>query len=451
MTRRPALLGLADNPALPEALLIRLAGDREAARALARRSGILPDPVVEVMLGHRDDRVLYLLGPHLVSAAMLARIADHPDPAVRDARAGLFRDFTERGVTTGIDDLEEAYGRSRSTLAGDPDHRIRAAVAETWWDRPADVQAALLADPVPAVRSAAARHRRPGVPPELWAACLTDPATRAHVAAYADLTTDRAMELATDPEHDVRTAVARNPTLSAEAVTVLTADPHPFVRGSIWLHRLVDEATRDRLLAQLADEAKAGDITANVALNWSFAEPEWLLDEPVATRLAYVDSPHVVFRRVLARSRDLPAPAWRRLDHDHDLLVRWYAAMRPDAPPALLLRLYRDHGDDDRQLASLRKHPDFPWAALRALADDPQPRVRALALADPDLPADLVARLAGDAATAVRRAAAEHHGLDPTVLAAMLTDEDDDVVRAAAANPRLPVASMHRIVDSAGL
>ncbi|MEV0729590.1 hypothetical protein [Polymorphospora sp. NPDC050346] len=451
MPRRPALLGLAGNPALPEALLIRLAGDPRASRELARRSGILPDPVVEVMLGHRDEGTLILLVPDRVSTAMLARIAGDPDPAVHDARAGFLRDLVESGVGGHIDDLEEAYGRPLTVLAADPDPRLRAAVARAWWDRPADVQVVLLTDPVPAVRAAAAWHRRPGVPVELQAACLADPATRASVARYAELTTERAMELATDTDYNVRTSVARNPALFTETVAVLAADPHPSVRGAVAQHRLVDRETRDRLYARLAEENEAGSVDAYVALYWDFAEPDWLLAEPSAIRLAYVDSPHVVFRRVVARSGDLPAQAWQRLDRDPDWRVRRYAAMRPDVPAEVLLRLFREHGDGGPLRPNVIDHPNFPRDALRSFVEVPEPRVRALTLADPDLPADLLARLAADAAPAVRRAAAAHPGLDPTLLEAMLIDENDDVVQRAAANPRLPVASMYRIVDSAGL
>jgi Leucine rich repeat variant len=336
-------------------------------------------------------------------------------------------------------------------LAVDPDPAVRAAVADAWWDRPADVHVALLTDTEPAVRAAAARRGHPPVPAELHAACLADPATRAHVAHYAQLTPELGMSLATDPDDQVRQAAARNPALPAEAVARLVTDPDPSVQATIALHRLVDDQTRDQVYAQLAEEAQAGSIEARVALEWNFLEPDWVCEEPLPARLAYLDSPHVAFRRALARSRNLPPEVWQRLDDDPDWRVRRHAAMRPDVPATVLERLVREHGDDGPFRPGVVEHPHFPREVLPSFADAADPRVRRLTLHDASLPRPLLARLASDTEVHVRRAAAAHPRLDVELFTVLLADEDAEVVANAAANESLPVGWMYQILDEAGL
>jgi hypothetical protein len=415
------------------------------------RRDVLSDPVVVAILAHRDPRAVVHLHPRRVSPAMIARIASDPDPAIHHARGDFVRYTVERGVPLGIEDLEDCYGQPRSVLARDPDPRIRAAVADAWWTRPADIHAALLTDPDPTVREVASRGHQPPVPVELQPARLADPATRANVAPYAELAAQDAMGLATDPDEDVRQAAARNPTLTSDAVALLVADPHPFVRGNIVLHRLLDEDIRDRLYAQLAVEAAAGNIDATVALEWNPLEPDWVRELPLPARLAYLDSTHVVFRRALAASTDLPPHAWQRLDRDPDRAVRHLAALRPDVPPAIQEQFVRTFGDNDPHLPSLVDHPSFPRDRLPSFVDEADPRVRRVGLKDPSLPIHLLVHLAADLDVGVRRATASHPGLDPATIDVLLADDDTEVVSDTASNPALPATQVQRILADAGL
>ncbi|GHI22873.1 hypothetical protein Shyd_42440 [Streptomyces hydrogenans] len=95
---------------------------------------------------------------------MRRRIAEHPDPAIRNAFTDFVRDMVDRKVQIGIVDLEEAYGQPRMMLASAPSPSLRAAVARTWHDRPLTVQMDLLADPDPQVRSARHRAQESGCP-----------------------------------------------------------------------------------------------------------------------------------------------------------------------------------------------------------------------------------------------------------------------------------------------
>ncbi|HWB37476.1 MAG TPA: hypothetical protein VHA75_15780 [Rugosimonospora sp.] len=446
-----ALLGLARNLAASEEVLLRLARHDRAAKEMSARRKTLPDSVVIAILARRDPDAILYLHRRRVSPAMIARIAADPDPAIRDARASFVRHMVEVGVSLGIEDLEDCYGQSRSELARNLDPRIRAAVARAWWTRPADVHAALLTDRDPTVRSAASLGHQPPVPLVLQPACLADAATRAHVAHYAFLTPEFALGLATDPDEHVRAEAARNPNLTPDAVALLVADPHPFVRGNIVLHPLIDEDTRDRLYEQLAAEMAAGNIEAKVALQWNFLQPDWIREIPLPARLAYLDSPHAVFRIALASSRDLPPDAWRRLDQDPNRMVRHRAALRPETPPAVLEQFVRTFGDDSKHQPPLVDHPNFPRHRLPTFADEAEPNVRRIALKDPNLPSHLLVRLAADPDVYVRRAVANHTGLNEVVINTLLADNDNDVVSIAAANPALPADRMQRILNQAGL
>ncbi|KUO06834.1 hypothetical protein [Streptomyces sp. DSM 15324] len=118
-------------------------------------------------------------------------------------------------------------------------------------------------------------------------------------------------------------------------------------------------------------------------------------------------------------------------------------------------------------------HPNFPRRDLLRYADDPSPRMRRLALDDPDSTPELVERFGRDASEEVRaRAAADPR---PSAASAVrLLSDPGETVRAAAArhpelpahtlvgllrdlstaqtaarHPGLPVAVMRRIVDEA--
>lgn len=418
---------------------------------MSRRRGRLPDPVAEALLTHADDDTTVWLRGHQLSPAMRRRVAGHPDPAIREAYADFVRAMVDVGVSIGIDGLEEAYGRPRTALVEDRDPRLRAVVAQAWQDRPVAAQLRLLADPDPRVRAAATFHRRPGVPPEWRGRCLADPATRVNAAGRVPLTWDQFAQLMRSEEEDVRSAVASNPHLTADMVARLLDVADPQVRVAVARSRHVDGETRDRLYALVEADRAAGSIAADVALNWSSAEPGWLRDAPLDERLTYLDCPHAVFRRVLASCPDLPEEAWRRLDDDPDPTVRRTAAHRPDTPPHVLERLVRAHGDPDHTRQPLVEHPNFPRHTLRTFIDEPDPHIRYVALRDPGLPESALHRLATAPEPFLRGGAARHPAVTEPLLERLLADPDPKVTDEAAANPALHPNRMHRVLTDAGL
>lgn len=415
------------------------------------RPGRLADPVVEALLTSGDSNAAVRLRGDRISPRMRRRIAEHPDPAISRAYADFVRNMVDSQVAIGIDMIEEGYGDSRISLVNAVDPKVRASVATAWTDRPPAVQRQLLADPDPLVRAAATLTPEPGVPAQWRDRCLADPATRANVARYVPLTWGQATELSRCGDVETLRAVAANPHLPAEAVTPLLDVDDPEVRIALAYSPHVDAETTDRLIALVEAQAAAGSIEAEVALHWNLAEPSWLSNAPLATRMAYLDCPHAAFRRVLARCTDLPDAAWQRLDNDPDLGVRRNAARRPDTPAAVLERLVRTGGEMFHVRPLLIEHPNFPRHRLPSFADEPDPHIRYLALQDPDLPVDVLERLATSSEPSLRRGTAGHPRITATLLEQLLADREPEVVDEAAANPRLPLSAMHRIAVEAAL
>jgi hypothetical protein len=97
------------------------------------------------------------------------------------------------------------------------------------------------------------------------------------------------------------------------------------------------------------------------------------------------------------------------------------------------------------------EHPNFPRQALRGFVDEPDPRVRVLALEDPELPAPEVRLLAACDESFLRAGAARHPNVTEELLELLLADSEPQVAEDAAANPVLPRVRMDRILAEAGL
>ncbi len=129
-----------------------------------------------------------------------------------------------------------------------------------------------------------------------------------------------------------------------------------------------------------------------------------------ATRLVRqaVDPPQRGTRR--APSPDVvESPA-----HDEDRVVRLFLTEScDDAPADLLLDVWTWWPGSFSFPGRPRNHLNFPRDGLLRFADDPEPRLRLLALDDPASDADLVERFSRDPDGEVRRRAAEDPRLSP--------------------------------------
>lgn len=304
-------------------------------------------------------------------------------------------------------------------------------------DLPAGVLDAAAVHPAKSVRGAAAESGR--LSPAQWSrllAATAGPALRivlaelaAEQASYRDSRARIGIEKAPDPASRPPSSPAE---IAAMAATVpdITADDRTY---AVWW------------IAALHTDADA------------------------MRRLAV--SPNLRIRRSVARAPHLPPDVVDLLAHDEDRVVRLFLTEScEDAPADLLLDVWSWWSGSFSFPGRPRNHPNFPRHGLLRFAEDPEPRLRLLALDDPASSADLVERLSHDPDPQVRRKAARdprlspesavrlagdaHHGvhssawqnpvLPPEVLASWLLDEHS--AADAAQNSAIPTAVMHRMI-----
>ncbi|QKW24116.1 hypothetical protein HUT16_06045 [Kitasatospora sp. NA04385] len=468
------LAGLAENPALPADLVDRLVAAPHRPFELACRPD-LSGPQLDALIARDAHGVA--LSRHL-PPQVRHRLAAHPDPSVRVALVISAtpdeRDLFERFTADPAPEVREQLAQCdhtpadlRARLAHDPAPGVRAALGQYWTAAPEPVRRVLLTDPEDGVRAAACatyfrRLPHPVPPADLVPALLADPLTRAGAAPHCDPDTTDLAGLAADPDPEVRRALATHPGLPAAIRDRLAADPRALVRLAVLARPDTPAAARAALHDSVTGpwEPPGEDVDEETAIEIEIdrfgagAELRMLrLPWVTADPLPHLDSPHPVFRRAAAASTDLPAEARARLLADPDNEVALAAARSSSDPidPVTAERLDRGH----RPFKRMRWRPadafPLPVQTLRRLAADPAPRMRLLALRDPDLPAALLERLAADPEERVRRAAASHPAHTPAAFRALLDDPSPSVHRAAAANPALPVEEMRARLDAAGL
>ncbi|MFF3562666.1 hypothetical protein ACFYXS_21755 [Streptomyces sp. NPDC002574] len=500
------LAGLALNPAAPDDVLLRLLADGpKVARMTLCEDRPLPDTVVEAVIAHQDRSVRgrFARNPH-VDPARRVRLIDDPEWFVRALLAdgpalpphttpAPLPDWAVLHMIRTYDDdiLGGLSSRQVSTAfmwaaLSHPDPKVRL-MGIGWRGVPEDARQALLADPDDAVRKRARdrlRHEDPEwVERELPArscharthlllhgalgrkvveSVLTAPAAgdeRAMIARNPTLPADVVALLSADPDAEVRRRVAGHSRLPQRWRRALGADPDPSVRERI-AHRsdlarderrtfATDPDPRVRLAASMdptLTDAECAAIDYEVPLDDSFVpwtQPR-VPGDPGALRHDAL-SGHPMRRRRAAGDRFLPSDLVERLATDDDLGVRVLLAQNhPEAPAALLLRSFLEYTGPGRE--HLLDRGDFPTAGLARYAGHEDPAVRALAGRDPRTPAKTVDRLTLDPDPRVRAAAARHPNLPPARSAQLL--EDGELAHHAAANPALDPAVMRRLVAS---
>ncbi|WP_407836769.1 hypothetical protein ACE1OC_10285 [Streptomyces sp. DSM 116496] len=455
------LTGLTRNEALPEELAVRLLPHDLAPLRLALRKGFAPSPALcEEYLAHGESQALAhnaALPPEIAT-----RLAADPDPEVRAVRAklesagagrhALFAADTEAQVRIALAGQPDLSAESLAALAADTDAGVRAALARRP-ELPEDLLRRLLTDTEPEVRARACGH---GAPPDLHAALLADPATRKEVVRSLELDPETASALAADPDEEVRAKLAAHPALPPRVRDALARDTSPDVRGKVFARADTPPELRDEIHAWLTagarrseedwENAEEDDVFCEITLVFlEMGSYPWVAADPVP----YVASPYTGLRRAAACSERLPAELLRGMLEDEDPTVRMIALERtPDVDPATAEDIERRH---ERSKFLDRPADYFPFApeTLRRFAADPDPRMRLLALRDPDVPAALLERLAADEDHTVRRAVAEDSRTATGTLLRLLGDGSESVAMSAAASPGLPVEAMRAVLDLA--
>ncbi|WP_418960592.1 PE-PGRS family protein [Streptomyces tritici] len=437
------LEGLGFNGGAPDDVLVRLLG--------YGMDGFLPcavsDEVFAAAVAHPNYKIRSRLAewqPVLTTEQWTALVLDEPNFRVRGR-------FVTQAVAWEVRLPPEAHER----LAADPAPGVRgAAVGLPGF--PGPLLVALTTDPIWMVRQAACARAWPHLTPQQREALLADPHDRVRTAAllahhrdhpmprsvYASLEVPGALKATCRLEHDVAVEVARTgddnarralaltPDLDADVIAMLAEDPDHSVRLAVSLRPDLDE------------ERRAALIPADFDPDGMRLDVPWVTerhDDPDEMR-RLAGSVHPVLRSAVARAKRLPADVVERLARDEDRVVRLFLAEScDDAPADMLLEVWQWWTGSLSKPGRPRTHPNFPRAGLLRYADDPSPRMRQLALDDPESTPELVERFALDPDDEVRRRAAEDPRLSPESAVRLLDDADEGIRMLATLHPALPV------------
>ncbi|MFD7982513.1 hypothetical protein ACFV4M_03925 [Kitasatospora indigofera] len=501
---KPAMLGLAVNPALPSHLVDRLidAADEELACELVLRPGLNRAQVRTLAARSEAAAVQLAYGGRLQPQDVDPASQPLAALALLDEGAGLpqwARYFVadprveHREKLAACPGLPPDVARS---LADDPDVQVVAELAR--W-APTHLAAELAPHPHAEVRRAVAGNE--AAPPKLLAAMLTGegippvqlcrvcdqervPFAHAPDCPRVDcrlLPGDACDGSHQSAVHDIQWQALHNPATPAPAVARFVDHPSALLRELV----AAREGLPQQAYARLAGDPTPG-VRAELARNPS-------IDEHLVRRLAE-DRGHDVQRSLahhpdlpldvlaqLARSTKLGSPLLPRiaaatpaevagLATAADPTLRMLVALRRDLPDAIRDTLARDC--DSKVLKAIAPHPGLSEAQLLAMIDRHGPRVATKAATNPDATAIVLEQLTRQPASArkafreiarhpntplpallacladsqARPIAAARPELSPAVLVSLLADEDWQVATAAAANPSLPSDAMSALL-----
>lgn len=440
--------GLVHNRAMPDDLRAGLLG---LSHHLLWRH--LPAAVVEAAMVHPDWKVRALLAeaqPDITPGQWTRLILGEQDPGHRWILTML-----------AADRRAELTGRAYEQLAADPSVRIRQEAARLS-GLPVPLLVALTADTDPSVRATACAGAWPHLDNPAREGLLHDPDNSVRVEALLAYHRDHPMPRSVfDSEefadHQLETLrlerglaehltrhgspaqrrfLAANPYLNPDLVAVLAQDSDESVRFQISTRPDLTEEQR-----ALIDFPFDPEIHYH-PLAWVTAQHE---DAAAMRRLAA--SSHPLVRRSVARARHLPPDVVERLARDEDRVVQLFLAEScDDAPTDMLLRVWQWWTGSLTTPDRPHGHPNFPRHDLLRYGDDPNPRLRRLALDDPGSTPELVERFSRDDNAEVRHRAATDPRLTPASAVRLLDDPHDRIRRAASKHPALPARVVVRLL-----
>lgn len=305
-------------------------------------------------------------------------------------------------------------------LAGHPDSRIRAALAENVHATREQLTASGV-DRDELVREAVANHN--ATDPRTLDALATDPEELVRLAVAANVATPlpTLARLASDPTWTIRVAVACNTNAGAAVRSQLAQDPQWQVRAMV----AENPATEPGLLAHLAIDELAY-IREAVARNPNASRA-------ILRRLAF-DRSWSARNDAIRHPSTNPALVAQRAA-SLDPADRAAAAANPNLATELILRLSRDHDALVRRAIAL--NPSAPAAIMACLATDSDATVRKVVAERSDTTPAILERLAHDRDRGVRLVVAEHPQAPPKAIAVLETDVDLSIQAAAIGAPAI--------------
>ncbi|MFD9338329.1 PE-PGRS family protein [Streptomyces sp. NPDC060028] len=447
-TRESWAHGLVLNPATPEDVRGSLVGLSHHALWLP-----LPTAVVEAALTHPEWKVRGLLAeaqPNITPEQWGRLILGEQDARHRwiltmlaaDRGATLTDTAYEQLTADPSDKVREETARLSGiptrlaiTLAADPSQTVRAAACRNAWPHlDGRTRATLLNDPDSKVRIAALlRHHRDHPMPR---AVFDSEGLGDQAAETCRLERDLAEHLIQHGDPAQRCRLAGNHRLDSDVVELLAADPDGNVRSVAATHPALTEEQRAAIDYDFDPRGHCSPLKWVTALHES---------ADAMRRLAA--SSHPLIRRSVARARHLPPDIVAILANDEDHVVQLFLAEScDDAPADMLLRVWLWWTGSLSTPDRPRGHQNFPRHDLLQYADDPNPRLRQLALDDPESTAELVERFGRDASEEVRRRAAADPRLTTASAVRLLDDAHSRVRHAAAGHPQLPARVLVRLL-----
>lgn len=210
------------------------------------------------------------------------------------------------------------------------------------------------------------------------------------------------------------------------------------------------------LLETEEDECKFGDVSAEGCEDEQDGYDDFGIPSS-AKVIAHVKTADALGHSAFATREPAPATVWREALHPDTALARlvdlvashgWDVAMRPKLQPELQV-LLADHADA-RVRWALATSPDVSEVLLRQLANDPAHVVRAAVASHARCPSDLLICFAMDAAADVRAAVVHAHGRGLAEWVTRMAGDPCTVVRrAVAVIPNLPPDVVARLASDA--
>jgi hypothetical protein len=401
---RARLRGLVRNPAVPAVLLRRLIDEQpKETRSSVTGRRAWSDEQFEILAAHPDREVRVLLAQaRYVTPEQRASLVEDPDPRILDALA------------------EGPDWFAWWTLAPEP--VLPAWAYERLIERRPRVKDMWLVD-------------NPWLAPELRARLWPDEQAPPAPPQEPPLTRAEAEALARDDNEWVRAGAAADPRQPADLVAALAVDPSHAVRLAVSMRPELSEKERTAVDYHVAPHDRLQPV------RWATGTR----DPDVQRRC--VHSAHIGLRRSVAYNPYLTPDLIAVLAADDDFAVRLLLCEHhADIPAETVLATYLEA----RTVTSgrLLRHPSFQRVGLARLADSPEPGARALVSLDPEAPPELVERLSHDPHPTVRAWMADDRRLSPGRVLELF--DEPPTTEGAAANPRLPVPVMRRILAEAG-